>query len=52
MIRPLADLLKETERRASDAEWDGDTTLAERFNAVAHRLRERIAAGEEWEPSF
>ncbi len=52
MIRPLADVLKETERRASDAEWDGNTTLAERLETVAHRLRQRLAAGEEWEPSF
>ena len=52
MIRHLSDCLKETERHASDAEWNGDTNLARRLEAVAHRLRERIAAGEEWEPSF
>jgi hypothetical protein len=52
MIRPLADILKETERHTSDAEWNGDTNLARKLETVAHRLRERIAAGEEWEPSF
>jgi hypothetical protein len=52
MIRHLSDCLKETERRASDAEWNGDSDIAQKLDAVARRLRERIAQGEEWEPSF
>lgn len=52
MIRPLSECLKETERLAGDADWNGDSELARKLETVAHRLRERIAAGEEWEPSF
>lgn len=51
-VHPLVDVLKEVERQAGDAAWDGKETKYATLIAVAHRLRERIAAGEEWEPLF
>lgn len=49
-VRPLPDCLRETERLASDADWNGDSDLARKLETVAHRLREQIVmvTGDDW----
>ena len=51
-VRPIHDVLKAVENDASDAAWVRDIAREKLLNALADRLRERIAKGEEWEPSF
>jgi hypothetical protein len=51
-VRSLREELTTTERNASDAAWEGNVVREKMLNAVALRLRERIGAGEEWEPTF
>lgn len=51
-VRPIHDVLKDVDKAASDAAWVRDIAREKSLNALADRLRERIAKGEEWEPLF
>jgi hypothetical protein len=46
---PLEYVLKEHNRKASDAAWDGDEDMAVFHEEQAAEIRQRIAEGEVWE---
>lgn len=48
---PLEQLLKQADKDASDAAWDGDWVAAARYTKQADEYRARIAAGELYEVS-
>lgn len=37
---------------ATDAEWEGNLSLAHRYRAIAHTYRQRHDAGDLFEPPF
>ena len=50
--RPLGDLVREYDRKASDASWAGDIGEADRYTALANDCRNRLQAGELYEVDF
>ena len=51
-VRPLSELVKETEDAAVEAAWEGDTEQADRLMSQVEDYRERIALGEIYECMF
>ena len=47
--RPLHELVKEYDQRASDEAWEGNTKEADRLQSIANEYRERLANGELYE---
>lgn len=50
--RPLEELLREFDRKASDAAWEGDYAESRRLQSIADEYRARIKAGELYEVAF
>lgn len=50
--RPIELLIKEHDRLASDAAWDGDNVRAKHHEDIANRFRERLAEGELYDVDF
>lgn len=46
---PLETLVKDYDRKASDAEWGGNIEEANRLQSIANEYRKRIADGELYE---
>lgn len=50
--RPIGELLREFDRKASDAAWVGDDEEAKRCQQIADGYRARLEAGELYEVDF
>lgn len=52
MWRPIEEAILEAQRGISDAEWDGDTELAQRLSAALSSLLIAQEVGEKFETDF